>query len=452
MLKQAVFLDRDGVINRYVYNSDFGTVDSPANPQEFELLPGVCESICEFNRMGLLVIVVSNQPGLAKGRFSTELLQGTTQKMEQAVRQGGGQIDSIYYCLHHPDAIDAEYRRPCDCRKPEPGLFFKAARDWDIDLKASYTVGDGVADILAGEAAGTTTIFLSSRKCYLCSELATRGAAPDYQVERLFDAVPIVAKSQRDLECFVSCNNNGIRVSDFSRRYLDEAVAVLRMLDIQSIEKIADLLASVRERGGRLFLIGVGGGAGHASHAVCDFRKICGIEAYSPSDNVSELTARVNDDGWETAYANWLRGSRLNSSDAVLVFSVGGGDLERNISANLVRALQYTRGIGAAICGVVGHDGGFYSSGGRRLCVGEGPKSGVRDCAYRGFSGANLAPARVASQTEGLRNEVGINRTSQRINSSRLTSPAPIHNEVQFLRSQSGDSSGWFGNPHALGQ
>jgi len=131
------------------------------------------------------------------------------------------------------------------------------------------------------------------------------------------------------------------------------------MLDIQSIEKIADLLASVRERGGRLFLIGVGGGAGHASHAVCDFRKICGIEAYSPSDNVSELTARVNDDGWETAYANWLRGSRLNSSDAVLVFSVGGGDLERNISANLVRALQYTRSVGAAICGVVGRDGGF---------------------------------------------------------------------------------------------
>jgi len=119
------------------------------------------------------------------------------------------------------------------------------------------------------------------------------------------------------------------------------------------------LLATVRERGGRLFLLGVGGGAGHASHAVCDFRKICGIEAYSPSDNVSELTARVNDDGWETSYASWLRGSRISAADAVLVFSVGGGDLERNISANLVRALQYTRSIGAAICGVVGRDGGF---------------------------------------------------------------------------------------------
>ncbi len=109
----------------------------------------------------------------------------------------------------------------------------------------------------------------------------------------------------------------------------------------------------------RLFLLGVGGGAGHASHAVCDFRKICGMEAYAPSDNVSELTARINDDGWDTAYANWLRGSRLGPSDGVFVFSVGGGDAERNVSANLVRALQYSKQVGASICGVVGRDGGF---------------------------------------------------------------------------------------------
>ncbi len=122
---------------------------------------------------------------------------------------------------------------------------------------------------------------------------------------------------------------------------------------------MVDLLLATRTQGGRLFVIGVGGGAGHASHAVCDFRKIGGMEAYAPSDNVSELTARINDDGWDTAYANWLRGSRINAKDLVFVFSVGGGDAQRNISANLVRALQCAKKAGAKICGVVGRDGGF---------------------------------------------------------------------------------------------
>jgi D-sedoheptulose 7-phosphate isomerase len=122
---------------------------------------------------------------------------------------------------------------------------------------------------------------------------------------------------------------------------------------------MANLLAALRERRGRLFLLGVGGGAGHASHAVCDFRKIAGIEAYTPADNVSELTARVNDDGWEAVFVNWLKGSRLSANDMVFVFSVGGGDLEHNISPNLVRALQHAQEVGASICGVVGRDGGY---------------------------------------------------------------------------------------------
>lgn len=141
--------------------------------------------------------------------------------------------------------------------------------------------------------------------------------------------------------------------------YLREAIEVLKRIDPTSIERTAELLADLRNHGGRLFFVGVGGGAGHASHAVCDFRKIAKIEAYTPADNVSELTARVNDDGWDTAYANWLQGSRLGSNDAVFVFSVGGGDLERKISSNLVRALEYAQQVGARICGVVGRDGGF---------------------------------------------------------------------------------------------
>jgi D-sedoheptulose 7-phosphate isomerase len=141
--------------------------------------------------------------------------------------------------------------------------------------------------------------------------------------------------------------------------YVREAIEILNRLDMGSIERVAGHVAGVRQRNGRLFVLGVGGGAGHASHATCDFRKIAGIESYCPSDNASELTARVNDEGWDTVYVNWLRGSRLNERDLVFVFSVGGGDLERNISANLVRALQYAKEVDARICGVVGRDGGF---------------------------------------------------------------------------------------------
>jgi D-sedoheptulose 7-phosphate isomerase len=141
--------------------------------------------------------------------------------------------------------------------------------------------------------------------------------------------------------------------------YIAEARQVLDRLDAAAIDHMVELLVALRQRGGRLFILGVGGSAGNASHAVNDFRKICGIEAYTPTDNVSELTARVNDDGWETSFANWLKVSRLGGQDAVLVFSVGGGDLERNISPNLVRALDHAKRAGATVCGIVGRDGGY---------------------------------------------------------------------------------------------
>lgn len=146
---------------------------------------------------------------------------------------------------------------------------------------------------------------------------------------------------------------------NYISQYLEESIQILRQLDMEAIEHMLDLLVEVRRQDGRIFFLGVGGGAGHASHAVNDFRKIAGIECYAPTDNVSELTARINDEGWETAYRNWLQGSRLRPQDAVFVFSVGGGDAERKISANLVSALQYAKQIGARICGIVGRNGGF---------------------------------------------------------------------------------------------
>ncbi len=145
----------------------------------------------------------------------------------------------------------------------------------------------------------------------------------------------------------------------FSQTFLAEAAQICGKLDAAEIEKLAQRLASVRERGGRLFVLGVGGSAGNASHAVNDFRKIVGLEAYAPTDNVSELTARTNDEGWATVFIEWLKVSRLNSKDGVLVFSVGGGSLEKNVSPNLVHALQLAKQVGSTICGIVGRDGGY---------------------------------------------------------------------------------------------
>jgi D-sedoheptulose 7-phosphate isomerase len=148
----------------------------------------------------------------------------------------------------------------------------------------------------------------------------------------------------------------------FAEGYLAETVAVVAALDAAEIERCAHGLAAVRARGGRLFILGVGGSAGHASHAVNDFRKLCEIECYAPTDNVSELTARTNDEGWDTTFAAWLRTSRLERRDAVLVFSVGGGSEERQVSVNLVRALQLAQAVGASVFGVVGRDGGYTAA------------------------------------------------------------------------------------------
>jgi D-sedoheptulose 7-phosphate isomerase len=145
----------------------------------------------------------------------------------------------------------------------------------------------------------------------------------------------------------------------FTKQFLAEVQQVAAQLDEAAIEKCAGELAAIRERGGRLFILGVGGSAGNAGHAVNDFRKICGFEAYAPTDNVSELTARTNDEGWATVFSEWLKGSRISAKDGLLIFSVGGGNLEKNVSPNLVSAIQLAKRAGASVIGIVGRDGGY---------------------------------------------------------------------------------------------
>ncbi len=148
-------------------------------------------------------------------------------------------------------------------------------------------------------------------------------------------------------------------MSSFTEIYLQESKELIGQLNVSDIEALAEGLAKVRDSGGRLFILGVGGSAGHAGHAVNDFRKICGFEAYAPTDNVSELTARINDEGWDGCFSEWLKGSRLNSKDGLLVFSVGGGNKEKNVSVNLVRAIETAKNIDAKVYGIVGKDGGY---------------------------------------------------------------------------------------------
>ncbi|HLI55361.1 MAG TPA: SIS domain-containing protein [Acidimicrobiales bacterium] len=150
--------------------------------------------------------------------------------------------------------------------------------------------------------------------------------------------------------------------ASFSARFLAESVEILGRVDPAALERCADGLAATRQRGGRLFVLGVGGSAAHASHAVNDFRKICGMEAYAPTDNVAELTARTNDEGWTSVFSEWLRGSRMGADDSVLVFSVGGGDEQAGVSANIVEALRLAKQVGASVYGIVGRDGGYTAS------------------------------------------------------------------------------------------
>jgi D-sedoheptulose 7-phosphate isomerase len=171
----------------------------------------------------------------------------------------------------------------------------------------------------------------------------------------------------------------------FTDTYLAETRRIIEAMDTEAVERLAEGLAQVRERSGRLFILGVGGSAGHASHAVNDFRKLCGLEAYTPVDNVSELTARINDEGWDTCFSNWLQGSRIGARDGILVFSVGGGDRDRGISANIVNALDAARSTGCFIGGVVGRDGGYTARVGDAVVV-----------------IPPLSEARVTPHTEGL--------------------------------------------------
>jgi len=196
-MTEAVFLDRDGVINEIVYFPEFGVLDSPLNPRQFKLLPGVAEAIRAFNRLGLKVIVASNQPGIAKGKMTEKIFVRIRRKMKRELEKGGAYLDAEYYCFHHPFAKNTKYRDNCGCRKPKPGLILRAAKDFGLDLSKCYVVGDGLTDIEAGRAIGCKVFLIGSFKCDLCKLMENYSVKPDFIVSSLLHASKIIETEVR---------------------------------------------------------------------------------------------------------------------------------------------------------------------------------------------------------------------------------------------------------------
>jgi len=189
---KAVFLDRDGVINELIYYPEQGIVDSPFTVEQFRLLPHVGEAISKFHEMGYKVVLVSNQPGIAKGHMSEVTFGRIRDKMRNDLAKEGASLDGEYYCLHHPEAKVESLRANCECRKPKPGLLLEVAKDLGIDLSQSWMIGDGLTDIKAGKTAGCKTILLARMKCELCHLMDEMDARPDFSASDLFDAALIL--------------------------------------------------------------------------------------------------------------------------------------------------------------------------------------------------------------------------------------------------------------------
>ncbi|OGO07933.1 MAG: hypothetical protein A2Y92_04315 [Chloroflexi bacterium RBG_13_57_8] len=193
---KAVFLDRDGVINPLIYHREHGIIDSPFTVEQYRLLPRAAEAVKKLRKMGYRLVLVSNQPGIAKGHLTRNIFAKIQEKMESELARGDAYLDAQYYCFHHPEAVVPEMRVACDCRKPSPGMLLKAAREMGLDLPHSWMVGDGLTDIQAGKSAGTRTILIGRMKCELCHRCTEENARPEAVCADLFEAVNIIKSGE----------------------------------------------------------------------------------------------------------------------------------------------------------------------------------------------------------------------------------------------------------------
>lgn len=191
---KAAFIDRDGVINELCYFENAGVIDSPFTARQLRLIAGAAEGIRILKRLGLKVVIVSNQPGVAKGHLSQKTLRAIDSKLHRELGKHGSKVDGVYYCLHHPQAKVARLRAKCKCRKPNPGLILDAARDLDLDVRHSYMLGDSASDIEAGRAAGCTTIYIGRWKCDICRLMSEKKVEPDFARDNLLEAARLIRK------------------------------------------------------------------------------------------------------------------------------------------------------------------------------------------------------------------------------------------------------------------
>ena len=312
-MNKAIFVDRDGVLN------NLGLKKTIYYPTQFIIADGVKETLPILQSYGYKTIVITNQPEIARGTLTLTQLDEIHKEMSENLN-----IDDIFTCPH--DDSDN-----CRCRKPEVGLLTSAAKKYNLDLTECYMVGDRNSDIRAGKNAGCTTIIID--------KMYNQSVSADHRISEFSQILGIV--------------------DYFTVNYLREISVAALSISKNKIAKLINVILQVKKEKGRIFFLGVGGGAGNASHAVCDFRKLAKIDSYFLFDNTSELTARVNDDGWRSSFVNSLKISNLTEKDCVFVFSVGGGNEEKGVSQNIIEVLKLAKVQGSKIVGVVGREEGY---------------------------------------------------------------------------------------------
>jgi D-sedoheptulose 7-phosphate isomerase len=350
-LNRAVFLDRDGVINDLVYYPEAGIIDSPFTPELFRLLPQVDEAIRRLNEAGFKVVVATNQPGIAKGHFSEVTLAEMQTKMVRELEKRGAHLDGVYYCPHHPEGIN-DYRLDCECRKPKPGLLLQAARELDIDLGASFMVGDSLSDIKTGQNANCHTVLIGRLKCDTCRLMDELEVKPDALAADLLSAVRWILDPTKNTE-----EEHWVR--KVSQHLLESARIKEAMSDVCAVPVVqaSQMIADSLKRGGKVMLCGNGGSAADSQHLATELvgrlspgKEKIPMAAIALSTDTSSLTAIGNDYGFEYIFSRQIEA--LGRKDDVLIAISTSGR-----SANIVRAVKVAREIGIKTIGLLGRSG-----------------------------------------------------------------------------------------------
>ncbi len=345
------------MVNRLVYRPEFGILDSPVHPRELTLLPGVPAAVAALNQAGLAVLIVTNQPGIAKGMLTRVELDELHRVITEQLAAGGGRLDGIYVCPHHPDGVVPPLAIACGCRKPAPGLLLRAAAELDLDLGGSYMIGDGDVDVLAGAAAGVTTFLVANLKPCLVELLDARGAWPDQIVPDLPAATASILVSAPGARIAAAdpCGrtHHSIMSPDAHvATYLYEARMTLEGIDRGAVRDMLDELIAMKRRGGRLFVVRHGKVGQHAAHGVTDFRQLTVVEGILPSDIANR--GADGGSGMRSSLSGWFESSGLSSDDLLLAVCVDGQELEQQPGPNMLQAMRYVKQRGGRVCALLG--------------------------------------------------------------------------------------------------